>query len=251
MRIVLYNIRYGTGTGWDYHLPLPFSGLFRRTEPSLRRLSSFIDGIKPDILGLVEVDGGSYRHGGESQARCLAEDLSLDHFFSCKYGRDSVFRRLPILSSQGNAILSRVPAKRTRKIELARGMKKTLLEAEFEDFIFLLVHLPLGLKARKAQLDLLAEVVLECRKPVLLGGDFNLLYGSGELSGFFSRTGLKDADPLARKTYPSRLPRFRLDFLLVGPDVKVSRFDVPDVRFSDHLPLICEFEIPGKEREGE
>lgn len=251
MRVVLYNIRYGTGTGWDYHLPLPFSGLFRRTEPSLRRVSSFIDEIQPDIVGLVEVDGGSYRHGGESQARCLAEDLKLDHFFSCKYGRESIFRKLPILSSQGNAILSRVPAKRTSKIDLERGMKKTLLAAEFEEFVFLLVHLPLGLGARKAQLDHLTEIVRECRKPVLLGGDFNLLHGSAELSGFLSRTGLRDADPLERKTYPSRLPRFRLDFLLVGPDVKVSRFDVPDVRFSDHLPLICEFEIPGKEREGE
>ena len=85
VRVVLYNIRYGTGTGWDYHLPLPFSGLFRRTEPSLRRLSSFIDGMKPDLVGLVEVDGGSYRHGGECQAKCLAENLDLDHFFSCKY----------------------------------------------------------------------------------------------------------------------------------------------------------------------
>ncbi len=250
MRVVLYNIRYGTGTGWDYHLPLPFSGLFRRTEPSLRRLSSFIDGVKPDIVGLVEVDGGSYRHGGESQARCLAEDLELDHFFSCKYGRDSIFRKLPILSSQGNAILSRVPAKRTRKVDLARGMKKTLLEAEFEDFVFLLVHLPLGLGARKAQLDLLAEIVTESRKPVLLGGDFNLLHGSGELSGFLSRTGLRDADPLARKTYPSRLPRFRLDFLLVGPNVKVRRFDVPEVRHSDHLPLICDFDVLPEEGKG-
>jgi endonuclease/exonuclease/phosphatase family metal-dependent hydrolase len=249
LRVVLYNIRYGTGTGWDYHLPLPFSGLFRRTEASLRRLSSFIDEVRPDIVGLVEVDGGSYRHSGESQARCLAENLQLNHIFSCKYGRDSIFRKLPILSSQGNAILSRVPAKGTRKIDLARGMKKTLLEAEFEDFVFLLVHLPLGLGARKAQLELLAEIVRGCRKPVLLGGDFNLLYGSGELSSFFFRTGLKDADPLARKTYPSRLPRFRLDFLLVGPDVKVHRFDVPEVRFSDHLPLVCDFEVLRKEEE--
>ncbi len=243
MRIVLYNIRYGTGTGWDFHLPLPFSGLFRRTETSLRHLSTFIDGVKPDLVGLVEVDGGSYRNGGESQARCLAENLDLDHFFSCKYGRDSIFRKIPLLSSQGNAILSRVPALRTKKVDLTRGMKKTLLEAEFEDFVFLLVHLPLGQGARQAQLETLAGMIREHRKPVLLGGDFNLLHGSGELSGFLAETGLRDADPLSRKTYPSRLPRFRLDFLLTGPGVKVHRFDVPDVRFSDHLPLVCDFDV--------
>lgn len=249
MRIVLYNIRYGTGTGWDFHLPLPFSGLLRRTETSLRRLSTFIDGMKPDIVGLVEVDGGSYRHGGQSQARCLAENLELDHFFSCKYGRDSIFRKIPVLSSQGNAILSRVPAIRTEKVDLVRGMKKTLLKAEFDDFVFLLVHLPLGQGARQAQLETLARMIKEFRKPVLMGGDFNLLYGSGELGWFLSETGLSDADPLARKTYPSRLPRFRLDFLLTGPGVRIRRFDVPEVRFSDHLPLVCDFDVTQRERE--
>lgn len=243
MRVLLYNIRYGTGSGWEYHLPLPFSGLFRRTEPSLRRLSCFIDGVKPDLVGLVEVDGGSYRHGGQSQARVLAEDLELEDFFSCKYGRDSIFRKVPVLSSQGNAILSGIPVKRAEKVDLARGMKRTLLEAEFEDFVFLLVHLPLGMGARQAQLETLAARVEEQEKPVLLGGDFNVLYGSGELDSFLRRTGLRDADPESRKTYPSRIPRFRLDFILAGPRIQVRRFDVPEVRFSDHLPLVCDFEI--------
>jgi endonuclease/exonuclease/phosphatase family metal-dependent hydrolase len=243
LRVVLYNIRYGTGAGWNYHLPLPFSGLFRRTEPSFRRLSAFIDGLAPDLVGLVEVDGGSYRHGGESQARCLAEHLSLDHFFSCKYGMDSIFRKVPVLSSQGNAILSRIPAIRTGKMDLARGMKRTLLEAEFEDFVFLLVHLPLGTGARRAQLENLARRVRQYSKPVLLGGDFNLVYGSGELGDFLSSTGLRDTDPLGRKTYPSRMPRFRLDFLLASPGIEIRDFEVPDVRFSDHLPLLCDFEI--------
>lgn len=251
MRVVLYNIRYGTGTGWDYHLPLPFSGLFRRTESSLRRLSSFIDGMKPDLVGLVEVDGGSYRYGGESQARCLAENLDLDHFFSCKYGRDSIFRKVPVLSSQGNAILSRIPVERSSKVDLERGMKRTLLEVEFGTFVFLLVHLPLGMNARKAQLETLAGRVKAHSKPVLLGGDFNLLHGSGELREFLETTGLRDADPSARKTYPSRLPRFRLDFLLTGPGVNVRSFDVPDVRFSDHLPLVCDFEINDSLERGE
>lgn len=251
MRLLLYNIRYGTGTGWDYHLPLPFSGLFRRTEPSFRRLSAFIDGMKPDLVGLVEVDGGSYRHGGESQARCLAENLDLDHFFSCKYAKNSIFRKVPVLSSQGNAILSRIPPKRAEKIDLGRGMKRTLLEVEFERFVFLLVHLPLGLSARKAQLENLAGRVRAQVKPVLLGGDFNLLHGRSELRGFLSATGLRDADASVRKTYPSRLPRFRLDFLLAGPGVEIQSFDVPDVRFSDHLPLVCDFEVNFEGKGGE
>ncbi len=250
MRVVLYNIRYGTGTGWSYHLPLPFSGLFRRTEVPLRHLSAFLDGIRPDLVGLVEVDGGSYRYGGESQARCLAENLKLDHFFSCKYGRNSIFRKMPVLSSQGNAILSNLPVRRTAKVDLVRGMKRTLLETEFETFVFFLVHLPLGSNARKSQLEVLARRVRACEKPVLLGGDFNVFHGIGELSGFLSLTGLRDADPEGRKTYPSRLPRHRFDFLFHGPGIRIEAFDVPDVRFSDHLPLVCDFEIEGAKEGG-
>ena len=140
---------------------------------------------------------------------------------------------------------------RTAKVDLIRGMKRTLLEVEFERFVFLLVHLPLGIGARRAQLETLAERLGAQTKPVLLGGDFNLLHGSGELREFLSRTGLRDADPSARKTYPSRLPRFRLDFLLTGPGIEIRRFDVPDVRFSDHLPLVCDFEISGSLERGE
>ena len=47
----------------------------------------------------------------------------------------------------------------------------------------------------------------------------------------------------SRKTYPSRIPRFRLDFILASPHIQIRRFDVPEVRFSDHLPLVCDFEI--------
>jgi len=49
-------------------------------------------------------------------------------------------------------------------------------------------------------------------------------------------------------TYPSRNPALALDFVLYSEEIKMKDFRVPSVRFSDHLPLICDFAVgSGKE----
>jgi endonuclease/exonuclease/phosphatase (EEP) superfamily protein YafD len=39
------------------------------------------------------------------------------------------------------------------------------------------------------------------------------------------------------------VPRIELDFILVSEGIEVTDFRVPDVRFSDHRPLVCDFQI--------
>jgi endonuclease/exonuclease/phosphatase (EEP) superfamily protein YafD len=34
-----------------------------------------------------------------------------------------------------------------------------------------------------------------------------------------------------------------LDFILHSGQIEVNRFEIPDVQFSDHLPLICDFTV--------
>ena len=34
-----------------------------------------------------------------------------------------------------------------------------------------------------------------------------------------------------------------MDFVLYSNGIEVTQFDVPDVRFSDHRPLICDFQV--------
>ncbi|MEE4136893.1 MAG: endonuclease, partial [Desulforhopalus sp.] len=68
MRLLFYNIRYGTGHGNGYHLPLPYAGFFKRTAVNLQRIIAFIAAQNPDIVALVEVDTGSYRCGYCCQA---------------------------------------------------------------------------------------------------------------------------------------------------------------------------------------
>ena len=45
-------------------------------------------------------------------------------------------------------------------------------------------------------------------------------------------------------TFPSRSPRWQLDFILHSPGIRVRHFEVlRNVRLSDHLPLVCDFEV--------
>jgi endonuclease/exonuclease/phosphatase family metal-dependent hydrolase len=55
--------------------------------------------------------------------------------------------------------------------------------------------------------------------------------------------GLTSANVNGISTYPSRSPRKELDFILYQEGTRVTGFDVPQVRHSDHLPLVCDFEI--------
>ena len=44
-------------------------------------------------------------------------------------------------------------------------------------------------------------------------------------------------------SYPSQSPRKELDFILYGPGVEMVDFQIPRVEYSDHLPLICDFQL--------
>jgi endonuclease/exonuclease/phosphatase (EEP) superfamily protein YafD len=39
------------------------------------------------------------------------------------------------------------------------------------------------------------------------------------------------------------VPRIELDFILVSEGIEVTDFRVPDVRLSDHRPLVCDFRV--------
>jgi endonuclease/exonuclease/phosphatase family metal-dependent hydrolase len=55
--------------------------------------------------------------------------------------------------------------------------------------------------------------------------------------------GLRSANTVGLPSFPARVPRIELDFILVSEGIEVTDFRVPDVRFSDHRPLVCDFQI--------
>ncbi|PIE59149.1 MAG: endonuclease [Desulfobulbus propionicus] len=242
MRFLLYNIRYATGNGTLFHLPFPFAGYFRYSGNRLLEIINFIHSVQPDIIGLVEVDSGSFRTDQECQARNIADRLGYYHVIETKYACSSLAQKVPVLKAQGNAVLSNMEIVSHRFHYFDEGVKRLVIQACMEPVTVFLVHLSLTFRKRQYQLERLYRLIREVNQPVILAGDFNVLWGQRELELFLGATGLVSANPARNPTFPSRSPKRELDYILHSKGVRVTNFQVIDAAYSDHAPLICDFE---------
>ncbi len=237
MRFVLYNIRYATGFGPAFHLPVPGAGYLRSNTP------------RPEQHHRV-ARSGSIRPGRPDRDRHRLDPLGLVNQASRSPIRSATIRPtsastarprsislMPIVRKQGNAFLAapRVEGERFHYFET--GIKRLIIELELEECAIFLVHLSLKFRHRHDQLRHLHELVKRASKPVIVAGDFNTFWGDHEIYLFMEASGLKSANRLGLPSYPSHKPRKELDFVLYSNGIEVTQFDVPDVRFSDHRPL--------------
>ncbi|HHD63259.1 MAG TPA: endonuclease [Desulfobulbaceae bacterium] len=243
MRFLLYNIRYCAGIGIRFHLPVPYAGYLKRSTKVLDEIIRFIKEFSPDIIGLVEVDSGSFRTRHLCQAGQIASQLGHYHVVQSKYGVQSVAGKVPLLNRQGNAVLSRLPIVEHRFHYFEQGIKRLVIEARMEPLTVFLVHLSLTYRNRQYQLERLYRLISEVEGPVILTGDFNVLWGDKELDLFLGATGLINANIKGCPSHPSRSPKRQLDFILHSPDIRVTDFKIPGVLYSDHAPLVCDFEL--------
>lgn len=243
VRLLIYNIRYATGIGPAFHLPVPGAGYLRSSQRVLDRLTEFIKEQDPDVVGLIEVDTGSIRTGMINQAEFIARSLGHYSTYECKYGVASVNQLVPIVRKQGNAFLSAPRIRGERFHYFDTGIKRLIIELELDDVAIFLVHLSLKFRHRQYQLRYLYDLVRQARKPVIVAGDFNTYWGDHEIYLFNQAAGLTSANIRGLPSYPSHSPRKELDFILCSAEIHVDRFVIPDIRLSDHLPLICDFTV--------
>jgi endonuclease/exonuclease/phosphatase family metal-dependent hydrolase len=235
MRFVLYNIRYATG--------LNAHNMLRPSARNLGRITSFLCELQPDLVGLIEVDQGSYRSGGKNQAEVMAASLGHYHSHSGKYMANSFWRNVPVLRRQGNAFLARDRIRNETFHFFEHGMKRLVMELELDHVVVFLVHLALGSRVRHHQLGALYNLVKATKKPFIVAGDFNVLWGEREIDLFLAASGLKSANAQSLPTFPSNKPRRNLDFILYSQGVDIRDFRIPQVPFSDHLPLVLDFDV--------
>ena len=243
MRFLLYNVRYCAGVGRRFHMPFPGSGYLKHTHDVLDQVTAFVGATNPDIVGLVEVDGGSFRSGRTNQAEYIASSLGHYHSFCTKYGDRSFVRFFPVANKQMNAFLSSGVIQEERFLYFDHGIKRLVIQLELERLTVFLVHLSIRFRHRQHQLCDLYSLVKDVRKPYLVAGDFNVFWGDPEIELFLAATGLRSANTHGMPTYPSWAPKRELDFILHSPGIKVTGLEIPRVTYSDHLPLICDFEV--------
>ena len=243
MRLLLYNIRYAVGGGASMHMPVPGAGYVLGNQNVLPEITRFIKSIDPDIVGLIEVDTGSIRSRMVNQAEKIAADLSMNTSYETKYGENSINQILPIVRKQGNAFMAAARVHGEKFHYFDTGIKRLIIELEMEEFAVFLVHLSLKYRHRHLQLRTLFDLIDATEKPVIVAGDFNTFWGENEIYLFMKAAGLQSANIDSMPTYPSRAPRKELDFVLFQDGIDVTHFDIPDVKHSDHLPILCDFEV--------
>lgn len=224
-------------------MPLPGAGYVLGNQNVLPEITKFIKSQDPDIVGLIEVDTGSIRSRMVNQAEKIAADLSMNTSYETKYGEKSINQILPIVRKQGNAFMAAARVHGETFHYFDTGIKRLIIELEMKEFAVFLVHLSLKYRHRHLQLRRLYDLIEATEKPVIVAGDFNTFWGENEIYLFMKAAGLQSANTEGLNTYPSRAPRKELDFILYQEGIEMTHFEVPEVRLSDHLPLICDFDV--------
>lgn len=243
MRLLVYNIRYGVGYGKSGAVPLPGARYLFAEAAELERISNFIAGQKAEIIGLIEVDIGSVRSNRVNQAEVIAHQLGHYSCYASKYAEYSMNQMLPIVRKQANAFLASPTVHGERFHYFSQGVKRLVIELELDEVAIFLVHLSLKYRHRHFQLKHLYQLVKNCRKPVIVAGDFNTFWGADEIFLFMKAAGLVSANKDSLPTYPTTAPRMELDFILCSERIQINNFEIPRVPYSDHLPLLCDFEV--------
>lgn len=242
MRFLLYNIRYGTGLFLEKRFK-NIRGYLSNTENHLNKIGDFIQKYNPDIVGLIEVDLGSFRTKEKNQAEIIANRIGHNFISQYKYEYDSKYMKVPMIRKQGNAILSRYEINKKEFHYLNYGMKRLIIESEINGVTIFVVHLALGAKTRLRQIVQISKLVKQCRTPYIIAGDFNLLWGPEEIALLLDACNLENANFLKKTTFPSWNPTKELDFILHSKEIKMIAYKVLPCLLSDHLPILMDFEV--------
>ncbi len=242
MRILIYNIAYGTGAPGALFDHLCTMHRYLRTPHShLQRIVEFIHDSDPDLVGLLEVDTGSYRTNFVNQVELIAKHINHYHHSYVKYGKHFFSHSIPILRKQANAILTKTELPDRNFHFLPVGFKRLIIEVKLDGIRFFLVHLAINRKIRALQLSHLAKLA-KGEGPVIVAGDFNTFSGEHEIEALQEELSLFNPNKRAIPTFPSWKPRKQLDFVLCSKSINVIDFQIAKVKYSDHLPIILDIE---------
>jgi endonuclease/exonuclease/phosphatase family metal-dependent hydrolase len=118
-------------------------------------------------------------------------------------------------------------------------------EKDIEEVKEMGVKFKLAFQQRAVQVQKIKSIMDESPYRIILCGDFN----DTPASYSYKTLGedLKDAFVQSGKgigrTYIGKLPSFRIDYILHSDAFKAYNFETIDIRFSDHLPVVCDLVI--------
>lgn len=242
LKMLSFNIQVGIDTqrysdyfrkSWRHFLPHAGRHL------NLSRIAKLVKDY--DVVALQEVDAGSLRSSFINQVEYIAESAGFPHWHVQRN------RNLANIAAHANGLLSKIPAEIVVDHSLpglipGRGALQVSFGGSEQPLVVVVVHLALGKKAQKRQLEYLAES-LSTHEYFVLMGDMNCApeWVAEQLESYGVPTRAMDSH---QPTYPSWNPKRSLDQILVSENLKVHSVDVLPNVISDHLPIAMEVELP-------
>lgn len=224
LRIMTYNIRNGMGMDM---------------KPDYKRTANVINQFHPDIVAVQEVDSVTNRSNKRFVLGELSDMTGMHYSYAPAINYDG--------GKYGIGLLSNEKPLQTQHIPLpGREEARVLLIAEFEKFVFLVVHLSLTPEDQLASIGIIEKELIKIKKPIFIAGDFNAYPNSDIIKQLSKR--FKVLTP-PEKTYPADIPEECLDYIALDkntykPKLFRNSFVINEPETSDHRPVLLDVRLP-------
>ena len=239
LKILSFNIVVGLRTSRPHHY---LTQAWRHVLPSfgvqdtLDRIADFIRDY--DIVAIQEADAGSLRTRFVNQVAYLAERSGFAHW------QTGVNRDLGVIAQHCLGVMSHLPLAATHRalpgMIPGRGLLDVTVDHGSAPLRLIVTHLSLTRAARARQLELIAEVVEDSPRVVVIG-DLNCDPHELRRHAALRRVGLQPL--ISAPTYPSWRPVRCYDQALVRGPLRVTHAGVVSELLSDHLPITLHLDL--------
>lgn len=209
---------------------------------NFQRIANVINNASPDVVAIQEVDSMTNRSGQKYVLGEIAERTQMHGYFAPAIDYDGGKYGIGLLTKQVPLRLQTLPLP-------GREEARTLILAEFTDYIYCCTHMSLTEEDRMKSLELVKAFTSSSTKPLFLAGDMNAEPESG-----FIKELQKDFQILSnpkQHTFPAPDPKETIDYIAtLKQNAKgfavISAKVINEPMASDHRPILVELRTAEK-----
>lgn len=209
---------------------------------NFQRIANVINNTSPDVVAIQEVDSMTNRSGQKYVLGEIAERTQMHGYFAPAIDYDGGKYGIGLLTKQVPLRLQTLPLP-------GREEARTLILAEFADYIYCCTHMSLTEEDRMKSLELVKAFTSSSTKPLFLTGDMN----AEPESGFIKKL-QKDFQILSnpkQHTFPAPDPKETIDYIAtLKQNAKgfavISAKVINEPMASDHRPILVELRTAEK-----
>ena len=209
---------------------------------NFQRIANVINNASPDVVAIQEVDSMTNRSGQKYVLGEIAERTQMHGYFAPAIDYDGGKYGIGLLTKQVPLRLQTLPLP-------GREEARTLILAEFADYIYCCTHMSLTEEDRMKSLELVKAFTSSSTKPLFLAGDMN----AEPESGFIKKL-QKDFQILSnpkQHTFPAPDPKETIDYIAtLKQNAKgfavISAKVINEPMASDHRPILVELRTAEK-----